>query len=163
CREQWGEIAAAAAAGQCASFGSRRDGTGAMADNGRVRPFTEALGTPDVYVASQGMGVVASACPPAPVTCAVGSLETACARRAARGPAKGRPRCSWPWPRRRSSSDAGGGARGGSALVDAIGAAVARLSGVAARRLGRGGGAAAGRGDGGAAVDRGARRARRAP
>src|SRR5437868_1094329 len=56
CREQWIELAATAAAGQCAALGSRRDAMGAIADNGRLRPFTEPPGTPDVYVASQGMG-----------------------------------------------------------------------------------------------------------
>jgi len=38
CREQWQDIAAASAADKCVMFSARRDSTGALIDQGRVRP-----------------------------------------------------------------------------------------------------------------------------
>lgn len=65
CREQWKEIAAAASAGRCASFGSRWTSTMAglvYANNGRLRSATEAPAAPDQYPASTGLGVVTLDC-----------------------------------------------------------------------------------------------------
>jgi len=62
CREQWQELAAAAIAGQCVVFTSRRDAMGALADVGRLRPSSEAPANPDTYAVGAGLGVMTMAC-----------------------------------------------------------------------------------------------------
>jgi len=70
CREQWQEIAAAKAAGKCVMFSARRDSMGALIDQGRVRPFSEAPTAPGTFVATQGLGVSTIPC--------AGDLTAAC-------------------------------------------------------------------------------------
>jgi len=62
CREQWQDIAAAAAAGQCVMFSARRDSMGVIIDQGRVRPFSEAPAAPGTFVAKEGLGVSTVIC-----------------------------------------------------------------------------------------------------
>ncbi|HEY8925858.1 MAG TPA: hypothetical protein VIU64_15830 [Polyangia bacterium] len=62
CREQWQDLAAAAAAGKCVMFSARRDSMGVLIDQGRVRPFSEAAAAPDTFVAREGLGVSTVIC-----------------------------------------------------------------------------------------------------
>jgi MYXO-CTERM domain-containing protein len=64
CREQWQDLAAAAQAGQCVLFTTRRDGTGMLANVGRLRPLDEAPAGPDIYSARSGLGVMTMVCGP---------------------------------------------------------------------------------------------------
>jgi MYXO-CTERM domain-containing protein len=62
CREQWQDLATAAKAGQCVLFTARRDGSGQLANVGRLRPLDEAPASPDVYAARSGLGVMTMVC-----------------------------------------------------------------------------------------------------
>ena len=62
CREQFAEIAAAAAAGKCVGFSTRRDSRGVMYNNGTLHPLSATAGTPDIYDPAQGMGVKTFPC-----------------------------------------------------------------------------------------------------
>jgi hypothetical protein len=112
CREQWKEIAAAASAGTCVSFGSRRV-NGALVDNGRLRPATEPPYAPDLYLASAGLGVAAIDCK-APLFYSAFDLSGPCSSTGAAG-----------------SSGTGGAAPTGSAGEGGGGSSVVGAAGTA--------------------------------
>ncbi|HVT07445.1 MAG TPA: hypothetical protein VHO67_08300, partial [Polyangia bacterium] len=110
CREQWQEIAAAASAGHCVSFGARRV-NGALVDNGHVRALTEAPDAPDAYLASEGLGVATIDCVPTLFGCGL-TLAGACP------PPNGAGCCAPP-----ATGGGGAGGRAGAGGVAASGGA----------------------------------------
>jgi hypothetical protein len=123
CRMQWQEMMAASTNGKCVGYGQRRDTSGNAANNGRIRPPSEAVTGPDSYPVGMGMVTVSNPSVEAANLCAAAGAASVDPKPCEDPP----PDMAVPPPSPDMASTTGGSGSGGGCSMAATGTASAGL------------------------------------